>query len=81
MEDTEVISHYNSIVDRSGVSNVTDELRESLLANMLRLYLRVRAFSLARNVFGKHKLSAKTKRAKGLLTDIKKSTDKPTIKD
>ena len=47
MEDTEVISHYNSIVDSSGVPNVTDELRESLLSNMLRLYLRVRAFSLA----------------------------------
>ena len=47
MQDTEVISHYNSVVDTFGVENIDIEDRENLLQNMMQLYIRVRAFSLA----------------------------------
>ena len=81
MQDTEVISHYNSVVDNSGVENIDIEDRENLLQNMLQLYIRVRAFSLARDSVGKHRLASKQKRSKALRKNIKKATDKPNITD
>ena len=81
MQDTEVISHYNSVVDTSGVENIEIEDRKNLLQNMLQLYIRVRAFSLARDIVGKHRLASKQKRSKALRKNIKKSTDKPNITD
>ena len=42
MQDTEVISYYNSVVDTCGVENIDSEDRENLLQNMLQLYIRVR---------------------------------------
>ena len=44
MQDTEVIGHYNSVVDTSGVENIENEDRENLLQNMLQLYIRVEHF-------------------------------------
>lgn len=79
MQDTEVISYYNSVVDTSGVKNFQDENKENLLENMIQLYLRVRSFSLARDIVGKHKLASKQKRTKALRKDIKKSSEKPNI--
>ena len=81
MQDTEVVSYYNSVVDTSGVENLQDEEKDNLLQNMLQLYLRVRAFSLARDIVGKHKLASKQKLAKCLRKDIRKSTNKPNITD
>jgi len=48
---------------------------------MLKLYLRVRAFSLAKDITGKHSAASKAKKAKGLRKTIKKSSDKPAIAD
>ena len=81
MQDTEVISYYNSVVDTCGVENIDSEDRENLLQNMLQLYIRVRAFSLARDIVGKHRQASKQKRSKALHKNIKKSTDKPNITD
>ena len=39
MQDAEVISYYNSVVDTSGVENIDIEDRENLQQNMLQLYL------------------------------------------
>ena len=81
VQDTEFISYYNSVLDTCGVENIDSEDRENLLQNMLQLYIRVRAFSLARDIVGKHRQASKQKRSKALRKNIKKSTDKPNITD
>ena len=39
LENTELISYFNSILDTSGVDNFDDDAREKLLHDMLILYL------------------------------------------
>jgi hypothetical protein len=79
LQDPDVISFYNCIVDRSDENNVDDELKMNLLEDMLKLYLRVRAFSLTKDIVTKHKQFVKRTKAKGLRKTIKKSTNKPSV--
>ena len=81
LENTELISYFKSIVDTSDVDNFDDDARDKLLHDMLSLYLRVRLYSLARDIVSKHKLSLKKKRSKALQKEIKKSTGKPQINE
>ena len=39
LENTELISYFNSIMDSSGVDNFDEETREKLLNHMLSFYL------------------------------------------
>ena len=50
LENTELISYFNSVVDTSGVDNFDDDAHEKFLHDMLSLYLRVRLYSLARDI-------------------------------
>ena len=52
-------------VDNSELKTVDAEIRDNLLENMLKLYFRVRAFSLARDITEKHKVDLKKKKSKG----------------
>ena len=51
----EVISIFNNIVDESGIKNFLPELKINLLTLMLSLYLKVRAFSKAKDITNKAK--------------------------
>ena len=60
----EIISIFNNIVDESGVKNFFPELKTNLLALILSLYLKVRAFSKARDIINKAK-QLETSKVKG----------------
>lgn len=64
-----------------GVNICDSEITNNLMEHMIRLYLRVRAFSLAKDVTNKHKLSTKTKKSKSLRKSIAKATNKPDVID
>ena len=51
----EVITIFNNIVDESGVKNFLPELKINLLTLILSLYLKVRAFSIAKDITNKAK--------------------------
>ena len=70
--DVNVTSYYNALVGLSG-TDVTDEIKQNLLNGMLKLYLRVRAFSLARDVAASKKSAESSK--KSLRKNLKKSTE------
>ena len=70
--DVNVTSHYNALVGLSG-TDVSDEIKQNLLNSMLKLYLRVRAFSLARDVAASKKSAESSK--KSLRKNLKKSTE------
>ena len=80
MTDPEIVSVYNNIIKESE-THIDQEITDNLLEKMLKLYLRVRAFSLAKDIIGKHSAASKAKKAKGLRKTIKKSSDKPAIAD
>ena len=73
MSQSDIISLINSITDISG-SNIDSEIRNNLFEKMIQLYLRVRSFSLARDItLNKKKSCAATK---GLRKEMKKSEQK-----
>ena len=76
MMDTSLISMYNSlIVDET----INTEVKHSLLENLLKLYIRVRAFTFAKDITNKHKYLLKKSKSKALRKDIKKATEKTEI--
>ena len=71
LENTEFISYFNSVVDTSCVDNFDENTRERLFFDLSNLYLRVRLYSLARDVVSKRKISLKRQRSKTLLKKSK----------
>ena len=50
---------YNSLVDYDENYSIKSEVKFSVLENMLKLYLRVQAFSFAKNLVKNHKFAMK----------------------
>ena len=59
LQKYEIISIYDNILENCDAIN--DELSRNALENMIKLYLRVRAFSLTRDLAAKHSSSRKSK--------------------
>ena len=74
MSDADIISLFSAVSDDTNVQN---EIKENILQKMLQLYLRVRSFSLAKDITTKQKkLHAQAKaKNKGLRKEIKKSME------
>ena len=73
--NSEVISNFNAIIEYSGLKYVDAEITENLLSTMLKLFLRVRSYSLSRDIIEKHRQKLKIKKAKGgLRMSLKKSS-------
>ena len=77
MKDKNVISTYNSIVENCSKTEGFKEMKHNLLHEMFQLYLRVRSFSLAKDITDKFKLQNKSGKKKSLRKYIKKSSEKP----
>ncbi|XP_047123666.1 uncharacterized protein LOC124806636 [Hydra vulgaris] len=75
LKDTEVVSFYNSILTGCGV-DIDNDVSKNLLENMVKLYFRVRAFSLAKDITTKYKLKLKQKNNKGGLRKTLKKQSK-----
>ena len=75
MKGKGVISIYNSIVENCSKTESYKEIKQNLLHEPLQLYLRVRAFSLGKDITDKFKLQNKSGKKKSLRIDIKKSPE------
>ena len=73
LESIDVISFSNAAVNMAGV-NVPEEIKMNLLQNMLMVYLRVRSFSLAKDITCKKKSSTHQVKLYAE-TSLKKSLD------
>ena len=77
MKYKDMISTYNSIVENCSKTEGYKEIKHNLLYELFQLYLRVRAFSLAKDITDKFKVRNKSGRKKSLRKYIKKSSEKP----
>ena len=77
MKDKGVISTYNPRVENCSKTEGYKEMKHNLLHEMFQLYLRVRSFSLAKDITDKFKLQNKSGKKKSLRKYIKKSSEKP----
>ena len=75
MKDKDAISTYNSIVKNCSKTEGYKEIKHNLLNELFQLYLRVRAFSLAKDITDKFKLRNKSGKKKSLRKYIKKSLE------
>lgn len=71
--DVDIVSLFNNVLEEAN-TEIDDEVSKNLLEKMIALYLRVRAFSTARDITTKGKLQSKTVKQKGLRNTIKKSS-------
>jgi len=70
-------SLWENIVPTAGV-NTTVQTQKLCLENLVKLYLKVRSFSYARDYLNKHKIKEKKNNQKALRKDLKRSADSPT---
>lgn len=78
MKNVDIISIYNNIVESTGIK-CNEELSENLLEKLIALYLRVRAFSTAKDITNKHWVAQKKQKTKGLRKSIKKASEKELV--
>ena len=73
MKDTDIISVYNKIIQDI---EIDDDAKYGILMKMLGLYLRVRAYSLAKQLTTKHRLEKKRGKGKALRKELKEKSTK-----
>ena len=73
LQDTKIVSLYKAIIGGSDTNDL-DEVKVNLLENILKLYLRVRSFSFAKDITSDKKQEQRNLKfkTKGLRNDIKK---------
>ena len=78
LESPKVKSLWGNIVLSAGVNTVS-QTQKLCLENLIKLYLKVRSFSYARDYLNKHKIKEKKTRQKALRKDLKRSADPATL--
>ena len=77
IKSPKVKSLWENIVLTAGV-NTTGQTQKLCLENLIKLYLKVRSFTYARDYLNTHKIKEKKTRQKALRKDLKRSADSPT---
>ena len=83
LQVVELVSIFHAIIESSGKSNDIDvNVKNNILITMLMLYLRVRTFSLSRDVIARHRQELKVKKAnKGIHKTLKGYTNESKCVD
>ena len=78
LQDTKIISLYKAIIGASDTNDLDNEVKVNLLENILKLYLRVRSFSFAKDITSHKKQEQRNLKfkTKALRNDIKKASGK-----
>ena len=74
MENPSVLCNFNTVRNQS-VEKVSKEIALNLLEHLITLYVRVRAFSLAKDRRELHNITSKRKKKRSLCTEIKKASN------
>ena len=72
LREVDIISLFDLICDKSGMNVIQPEIKYNVLESMIKLYLRVRSFSFARDITSKQNAE---KKSKALRKEIKKSME------
>lgn len=73
IHDVEVVGAYNAMLSDSELM-VDSNVAKDILHNIIRLYVRVRSFSFAKDIVQKHKIKLKQLKSKALRKDISRSS-------
>lgn len=76
-QDPDVVSSYNTIVSESGL-HIDSSVNKDILRCIIHLYVRVRSFSLAKDIIQKYKIQQKQVKAKALRKEIQRASEENT---
>ena len=76
-QDPDVVSSYNAIVSESGL-HIDSSVSKDILHSIIHLYVRVRSFSLAKDIIQKYKIQQKQVKAKALRKEIQRVSEENT---
>ena len=74
LKDTEINANFQVIVGYAELSCVSETVMLDTLTSIIRLYIRVREFSNAKDIIEKAKVLKSQTKAKALRKEIKRST-------
>ena len=75
LQDVDLVSNFQSIIDSSEVK-IDNNVSKDLLHAIVDLFVRIRAYSYAKDIVQKYKAKQKASRAKGLRKEIKPCSDR-----
>ena len=78
LQDTKIICIYKAVIGASDTNDLDNEVKVNLLENILKLYLRIRSFSFAKDITYHKKQEQRNLKfkTKALRIDIKKASVK-----
>ena len=73
LSDVQVTGVFNGIIDNAGFAFIEQELKNNILLTIFKLFLRIRAYSLSRDIVARHRQEMKIKKVnkKGLRKTLK----------
>ena len=60
----EAVAIFNKIVDKAGQNSMESDLKNNIILAMFKLFLRVRAFSLSRDIIARYRQEMELKKVK-----------------
>ena len=77
----EVVSHFRTVVEESETHCCNKTLLSDLLTSIIKLYVRVRSFSYAKDIIQRSKVKDKLLKSKALQKEIKRSGNNPQAQE
>ena len=62
LSDVQVTGVFNGIIDNAGFAFIEQELKNNILLTIFKLFLRIRAYSLSRDIVARHRQEKKIKK-------------------
>ncbi len=81
VKDPEIVSHFNTIVEESETDCNDKTLLSDLLTSIIKLYVRVRSFSYAKDIIQRYKVKEKLVKSKALRKEIQRSSSNPNVQE
>ena len=81
IKDPEVVSHFRTVVEESETHCCNKTLLSDLLTSIIKLYVRVRSFSYAKDIIQRFKVKDKLLKSKALRKEIKRSGNNPQAQE
>ena len=63
LSDVQVTGVFNGIIDNAGFAFIEQELKNNILLTIFKLFLRIRAYSLSRDIVARHRQEMKIKKS------------------
>ena len=81
IKDPVIVSHFRTVVEDSEAQCSNKTLLSDLMTSIIKLYVRVRSFSYAKDIIQRFKVKEQLVKSKALRKEIKRSSNNPQVQE